>query len=109
MGTNPKGASPAKRRSERLNAGRTDVTNSLHGEDHSTSSLGASSTSTGSSSWRVSITRAVLYHSFRGLFQFYRRVRYLFQPQCDTAVPAQMSRASGSGQRARAATRAESQ
>ena len=41
-GINPKGASPASRRSERTNAGRMDVMNSCQGEDHSTSNWGAS-------------------------------------------------------------------
>jgi hypothetical protein len=39
-GINPKGASPARRRSERARAGPIDPTNSRQGDDHSTSSLG---------------------------------------------------------------------
>jgi hypothetical protein len=42
-GTNPKGASPARRRSERAKAGLMEPTNSRQGDDdHSTSNLGAS-------------------------------------------------------------------
>ena len=39
-GTRPKGASPARRRSERARAGPIEPRNSLHGEDHSTTNLG---------------------------------------------------------------------
>ena len=39
-GINPKGASPARRRSERRSAGRIEVTNSCQGDDQATNSLG---------------------------------------------------------------------
>src|SRR5499433_404121 len=43
-GNIPTGASPASRFGERLRAGRIALTNSSHGDDHSTSSRGASLT-----------------------------------------------------------------
>jgi len=59
-GINPNGASPASRLSEREKAGPSEVTNSRHGDVHSTSSLGAASrSSTVSSTWSASITTAV--------------------------------------------------
>src|ERR1041384_3810225 len=59
-GISPKGASPARRDSDRESAGLMEPRNSSQREDQSTSSLGASRsrTTTGatSSSWRVSST-----------------------------------------------------
>src|ERR1051326_3868640 len=60
-GIRPKGASPARRESERESAGLMELRNSSQREDHSTSSLGASWATCAmagatSSSWRVSIT-----------------------------------------------------
>jgi hypothetical protein len=55
-GTNPKGASPARRDSERLSAGPSEDRNSRQREDHSTISVGASWVWTVSSSWSVSVS-----------------------------------------------------
>ena len=41
-GMSPKGASPARRRSERAKAGPIELINSSQGEVHSTSSFGSS-------------------------------------------------------------------
>src|SRR5215469_2753075 len=100
-GIKPNGASPARRASERLSAGPIELRNSLQREDQSTVSLGESCVSTTlTSSCAVWLIRTGGGPRER-LFQFYRRLRFLFRPRYGTEVPEQKRLRGGRGQSAR--------